>query len=83
MKDVSTIFCLSSATCVAAMTAQDIAGLAITILTGLASIGYIIYKWYKDAKKDNVITKDEIKDVIDDVTEEVKNTIDKIDKKGK
>ena len=80
MKDVSTVFCLTSATTFAAMTAQDITGLVITILTGLASIAFIIYKWYKEAKKDGQITKDEIKDLIDQVIEKSKDTIDKIDK---
>lgn len=80
MKDVSAVFCLTSATSIAAMTAQDVAGLVITILTGLASIAFIIYKWYKEAKKDGQITKDEIKDLIDQVVDESKNTIDKIDK---
>ena len=80
MKDVSTVFCLTSATTFAAMTVQDVAGLVITILTGLASITFIIYKWYKEAKKDGQITKDEIKNLIDQVVEESKDTIDKIDK---
>lgn len=80
MKDVSTVFCLNSATTLAALTAQDVAGLVITILTGLASISFIIYKWYKEAKKDGKIDKEEIKDLIDQVVDESKNTIDKIDK---
>lgn len=80
MKDVSTVFCLTSATTFAAMTAQDVAGLVITILTGLASIAFIIYKWYKEAKKDGKIDKEEIKDLIEQVIDESKNTIDKIDK---
>lgn len=37
------------------------------------SIAYTIYKWYKNAKKDGKITKDEVEDLFDDVNKEIKD----------
>lgn len=48
----------------------------ITCVVGAITIAYTIYKWYKRAKSDNKITKDEIEELID----EVKDNIDDIKK---
>lgn len=83
MNDTSICWVLTSLTAFSAMTMQDIAGLVVTILTGAASLAYICFKWYKEAKKDGNITKDEVDKLIDDVYDEIKNTTDKIDKLDK
>lgn len=58
-------------------------GLIITILCGLSTLVSAIYSWYKNAKKDGKITKDEAKDLVDKVSNITKDTIDKIDNKEK
>lgn len=52
--------------------------LGLSILSTLVIIVFNIYKWYKNAKKDGKITKEEIKegiDILQDGLEDVKNTI--------
>ena len=39
--------------------------LVLTIIATLFSIAFTIYNWYKKAKKDGKITKDEVEDLID------------------
>lgn len=53
----------------------------LTIITSVVIIGKKIYDWYVDAKKDGKITKDEVKDIIEDVTPDVKEIIDKVKEK--
>lgn len=43
----------------------------LAIITFLVTIGYTIWKWYKNAKKDGKITKDEVEDLVDEIKEEV------------
>lgn len=43
----------------------------LAIITFLVTIGYTIWKWYKNAKKDGKITKDEVEDLVDDIKKEV------------
>lgn len=58
--------------------------LVITIIGSIITIVMALVSWYKNAKKDGVITKDEMKDGIDIVVnggKEIKDKIDKGDKK--
>lgn len=43
----------------------------LAIITFLVTIGYTVWKWYKNAKKDGKITKDEVEDLVDEIKEEV------------
>lgn len=43
-----------------------------SILIIVLNIAFIIWKWYKEAKKDGKITDDEIKQLIDDLEKEFK-----------
>lgn len=43
--------------------------LALTILATIVSIAFTIYKWYNKAKADGKITKDEIDDLIDELSD--------------
>lgn len=43
----------------------------LAIITFLVTIGYTLWKWYKNAKKDGKITKDEVEDLVDEIKEEV------------
>ena len=43
----------------------------LAIITFLVTIGYTIWKWYKNAKKDGKITKDEVEDLVDQIKDEV------------
>lgn len=49
--------------------ALQIISLIITILSVVVSLAFTFYKWYKEAKKDGKITKDEIQDLHKDVKE--------------
>ena len=66
----------SITTLLAAVQTNEIFQLVEIILACISfviTISYTIYKWYKNAKSDGKITSDEIEDLVDDV----KNTIDK------
>ena len=39
----------------------------IGVISALFAIAYTIYKWYNKAKEDGKITKEEVKDLIDDL----------------
>lgn len=47
--------------------------LALTILTTLITISYSLYNWYKKAKSDGIISKDEIKDGINIIKDSIPN----------
>ena len=58
--------------------------LVVSILVSLVILGYRLWKWFKEAKKDGKITKEEIKDGIDTLVDGVEDIKDKIEKeKGK
>ena len=57
--------------------------LIASIVLTLILIGYRVWKWYKEATKDGQITKEEIKDGIDIVTDGVNEIQDKIKKEDK
>lgn len=48
-------------------TTLQIISLIMTIIATVFSIAFTIYKWYKSAKADGKITKDEIDDLIDEL----------------
>lgn len=50
----------------------QIVSLVITCVSFAVSIAYTIYKWYHKAKEDGKITVDEVKEVINDIKNEVK-----------
>lgn len=54
--------------------------LALTILSTLFAIAFTIYKWYKKATEDGKITKDEVKELEDDL-KDVLDDKEKEDKK--
>ena len=57
--------------------------LALSILATLLSIAFSLWQWWKKAKQDGKITKDEIKEgvkIIQDGTEKIKHTLDDKDK---
>lgn len=69
------------------MTTESMVSLILSIIVGCLTIAYTIWRWYREAKKDGTITKDEIVDLIDDIvdkteeiSDDIKNTKDKIDK---
>lgn len=51
--------------------------LILSILSTLFTIAFTFYKWYNKAKEDGKITKDEIEDLADDISETLKNKEDK------
>lgn len=46
--------------------------LILSIITFLLTISYIIWKWYKKAKKDGKITIDEVEELFDNLNETIK-----------
>ena len=42
--------------------------LALTIIATIVSIAYTIYKWYNRAKADGHIDKEEVEDLLDELT---------------
>ena len=58
--------------------------LGLSILTSVILIGYRLWKWYREAKKDGKIDDKEIDeglDILSDGLEDIKNSLD--DKDGK
>ena len=51
--------------------------LILSILSTLFTIAFTIYKWYNKAKEDGKITKEEIEDLADDISEALGKTEDK------
>lgn len=43
----------------------------ITCVVGAITIAYTIYKWYKRAKSDGKITKDEVEELVEDVKKDI------------
>lgn len=52
----------------------------ITCISGILTIAMMIYNWYKAAKSDGKIDADEVKDLINQVKDEVDNIDKKINK---
>lgn len=55
--------------------------LALAVLSAIVAITFTIWKWWHEAKKDGKIAPNEVKDVLDDVTniiDETKESIGKI-----
>ena len=46
--------------------------LALTIVATIISIAFTIFKWYNKAKEDGKITKDEVQDLIDELSDKDK-----------
>ncbi len=51
--------------------------LILSILSTLFTLAYTIYKWYNKAKEDGKITKQEIEDLAEDVSEVLNNKEEK------
>lgn len=56
--------------------------LVVTIIGGVITIGSMLYMWYKKAKEDGKITKDEIEEGAKILTDATKEFVDNV-KKGK
>lgn len=52
--------------------------MAFTIVCGLLTIAFTIWRWYRAAKKDGNISKEEIEELIDDIVHHVDDTADKV-----
>lgn len=61
----------------------QIISLVLTCLSITFSIAFTLYKWFKEAKKDGKIDKEEIDEAIDVVTKGVKEINNEIDKHNK
>lgn len=57
--------------------------LIITIIGGLITIIFAVITWYKNAKKDGKIDKEEVKELIDIVQDGTENIKDALDDKKK
>ena len=55
----------------------QIVEMILAILTSLIILGYRLWKWWIEAKKDGKITKEEIKDVADIVAKGIEDIKDK------
>lgn len=51
--------------------------LGLAILCSIVLLGYRVWKWYKEAKKDGKITSDEIKQVVNENKDAVVDIIEK------
>lgn len=47
--------------------------LILAIISTFVALAYTIWKWYKKAKEDGKITKDEVKDLVEDIKEVTKD----------
>lgn len=45
--------------------------ICLTILSTLVVLGFTFYKWYKKAKEDGKITKDEVDELVDEIKENI------------
>lgn len=54
---------------------------ALAIISSIVIIGYRLWKWWKEAKKDGKIDKEEVKEGLNILIEGGKEIKDKIDKK--
>lgn len=61
----------------------QIISLVLTCLSIAFSIAFTLYNWFKEAKKDGKIDKEEIDEAIDVVTKGVKEINNEIDKHNK
>lgn len=53
--------------------------LVLSILVSIVLISYRVYKWYKLAKSDGKITKEEVEDLTKSIEKDVEDLKDKID----
>lgn len=51
--------------------------LILSTMSTLFTLAFTIYKWYNKAKEDGKITKDEINDLMDDISDTLGNKEDK------
>lgn len=51
----------------------------LAIISGCISIAFTVWRWYRSAKADGKITKEEIDELIDDISEDAKDVVEKID----
>ena len=60
--------------------------LGLTILSTLVAIAFTIWKWWKKAKEDGKITKEEVDElgqILNDGAKEIKTNLPKVEKKEK
>lgn len=77
MKDNNIVsYILSGFTFLTSALTQDIMQiilLVLGILSTLFSIAYTVWKWYKKAKEDGIITDEEIDELMDDINDKTGN----------
>lgn len=61
----------------------QIVQLVLSIFATLITTAYIIYKWYKRAKADGKITKNEVGELVTIVSDATDEVVDKIDNYNK
>ena len=54
--------------------------LGLTILSTIVAIAYTIYNWWRKAKEDGKITKEEVDDLVDDINQIIDDKNKKVDK---
>lgn len=54
---------------------RDIISWVVTLIVGIITIAFTLYTWYKAAKKDGQITKEEVKELTDELNK-IKNKED-------
>lgn len=67
---------IGNATCLVANATSttevaNVVSIIASVLASVVTIAYVIYKWYKRAKADGKITKEEVDELIDVVGEEI------------
>lgn len=62
---------------------ENIILLTIGILSGIVSLAFDIYLWYKKAHADKKITTDEVKNLKDTISDDTKNISDIIENSNK
>ena len=55
----------------------QIISFVLSVMTSLIIIGYKVWAWWREAKKDGKITKDEIQQLGDSISDDVKDLHDK------
>lgn len=60
-------------TYLSAVELKDLISWILSILAAIVTIAFTIWSWYKKASKDGKITKDEVGELVDDVSDKVKD----------
>lgn len=61
----------------------QIISFVLSVMTSLIIIGYKVWVWWREAKKDGKITKDELQQLGDSISDDMKDLHDKTKGEGK